>query len=287
MIYLISALIFSLLIIISFKLLPRRNISIAQAITVNYITAAILGFSTLGIVPSDSFFSAQSWSFTALISGIFLIVVFNIFALSTEKAGVAITAVSGKMSVVIPVILGAVIFNESIGVIKITGILLVLISFWLVFKKKEGYKLKPILIILPILLFLGNGINDSILKFAQYHYIRTDAGYVEFLTSAFSISFFFGIIILGIRILLKKETLHYKNIVAGMLLGILNWFSTLFFLKGLGQMNVSVFIPVFNAGLVSAAALVGLFIFKESLSKINVLGILFSIVAITLIAYAN
>jgi multidrug transporter EmrE-like cation transporter len=125
------------------------------------------------------------------------------------------------------------------------------------------------------------------LKFAQYHYIRTDAGYVEFLTSAFSISFFFGIIILGIRILLKKETLHYKNILAGILLGILNWFSTLFFLKGLGQMDVSVFIPVFNAGLVSAAALVGLFIFKEPLSKINVLGILFSIIAITLIAYAN
>ncbi len=85
MIYLISALIFSLLIIISFKLFPRRNISIAQAITVNYITAAILGFSTLGIVPSDSFFTAQSWSFTALISGIFLIVVFNIFAFLQKK----------------------------------------------------------------------------------------------------------------------------------------------------------------------------------------------------------
>jgi drug/metabolite transporter (DMT)-like permease len=287
MIYLISALFFSLSIIVSFKLFPKYKISITQAITTNYLTAATFGFFTLQKNINIEFFTDNEWSLTAFISGVFLILVFNIFALSAEKTGVAITAVSSKMSVIIPVLLGTLIFGESFGILKILGLVLVLISFWLIFKKKGGYQIKTALIILPVLLFLGNGTNDSILKFAQFHYITSGHGYVHYLTVAFSISLILGTLVLIVRFFMNKEQFKFKNILAGVLLGTLNWYSTLFFLKGLGEMDVSVFIPVFNAGLVSTAAIVGLFVFKEPMSKLNIFGILLSIIAITIIAYAN
>jgi len=287
MIYLISALTCSILIMTGFKLFPRFKISITQAITTNYLTAATLGFITLQKSVDIQFFTNNEWSTTALISGVLLIVVFNIFALSAEKAGVAITAVSSKMSVIIPVLLGALIFGESFGFFKIIGLILVLLSFWLIFKKKEGYKIKGALIILPLLLFLGNGTNDSILKYAQFNFITSDQGYVHYLTVAFTVSLILGILIICVRFLMKKEQFKFKNILAGIILGVLNWYSTLFFLKGLGQMDVSIFIPIFNAGLVFSASIVGILGFKEPFSKINLLGIIMSIIAITIIAYAN
>jgi drug/metabolite transporter (DMT)-like permease len=285
MIFLIAALSFSLCIMVTFKLFPRFHIHINQAITTNYLTAAILGFISLNAIPTQAFFIQNEWKYVSLISGIFLILVFYVFALSTKKAGVAITAVSSKMSVIIPVFLGVIIFGEVVSSIKIIGVVLVLCSFYLVFRKKEGYKIKLSLLFLPLLLFLGNGTNDSVLKYAQYNYITNNFGYIHYLTVAFSISFVLGLSYLCIRLLLKKEVFNAKSILAGIWLGTCNWFSTLFFLKGLGTMDVSVFIPIFNAGLVSSAAFIGLLVFKESLSKINILGIILSIIAISIIAY--
>jgi len=287
MIYLLSALIFSLSIVITFKLIPRYGISVTQAITVNYLVATILGIVSLKQSPDVKFFLYNSWNYVAVFSGIFLILVFNIFALSTEKAGVAITAVSSKMSVIIPVILGALLFNEKLQILKIVGVILVMFSFYLVFKKKEGYKIKMGAFILPFLLFLGNGTNDSILKYAQYNHINTNEGYVKYLTISFSVSFVLGLFVLLIKMLIKYNPIKLKNIFVGIWLGTINWFSTLFFLKGLGSMDVSVFVPIFNAGLVSSAALVGIFIFKEKMNRLNILGIILSIIAISIIAYSN
>jgi len=287
MIFLLSALFFSLCIMVTFKVFPKYKISVVQAITVNYFVCALLGFSTLRVIPSVSFVADKEWLYVALLSGVFLILVFNVFALSAEKAGVAITAVSSKMSVIIPVLLGAILFGEQLPVLKIIGVVLVMLSFYLVFKKKQGYSLKLGLFILPLLLFLGNGTNDSILKYAQFHFITTDQGYVEYLSVAFGVSFILGLFVLLVKTIAGKEKLVFKNVVAGIWLGTCNWYSTLFFLKGLGQMDVSVFIPVFNAGLVSLAAIIGMLVFKEKFSKLNIAGIILSIIAITIIAYAG
>ncbi len=285
MIFLLIALLFSLSIMVSFKLFPRFGIHNIQALTSNYLVCAILGFITLRETPTFSAFSESSMIVTALFSGFFMFVVFNIFALSAEKAGVAITAVSSKMSVIIPVILGSLLFGETFMPLKIAGVILVMLSFYLVFKKKGGYAVKKNLIILPALLFLGNGTNDSILKYAQFTHITDDSGYVRFLTLAFGISFICGSLVLVFRTIRNKETIRLKNILAGVWLGICNWISTLYFLKGLGTMDVSVFIPLFNAGLVSLAALTGLLVFREELSRVNIIGIGISVIAITFIAY--
>jgi drug/metabolite transporter (DMT)-like permease len=287
MIFLFLALFFSLCIMVTFKVFPKYKISVVQAITVNYFVCALLGFSTLGVIPSVSFVADKEWLYVALLSGLFLILVFNVFAQSAEKAGVAITAVSSKMSVIIPVLLGTILFGEQLPLLKIVGVALVMFSFYLIFKKRDGYSLKLGLFVLPLLLFFGNGTNDSILKYAQFHFITTDQGYVEYLSVAFGFSFILGLFVLLVKTITGKEKLIFKNVVAGIWLGTCNWYSTLFFLKGLGQMDVSVFIPVFNAGLVSLAAIIGMIVFKEKFSKLNIAGIVLSIIAITIIAYAG
>lgn len=287
MISLLIALFFSLAIMVTFKVWDKKNINIIHAITVNYLIASISGFVMLRTTPSISFYIDQPWLHIAFLSGTFFFLVFNVFALSAQKVGVAITAVSSKMSVIIPVILGSLIFGEKLGLLKTIGVILAMFSFYLIFKKKESIKVKTVLLILPLLLFFGNGINDSLLKYTQFNYINSDIENIKYLTVVFSISLIFGLSTIGIKAIKQPQKFELKNIIAGVWLGICNWLSTLYFLKGLGEIQVSVFIPVFNAGLVSLAAMIGLFFFKEKLSRINIIGIFVSIIAITIIALSN
>lgn len=288
MIWLLLALLFSTLIMVNFKLHPRFSIKTLQAITINYMTASVCGFLTIGEFPKVSI-TNESWSLLSVFSGVFLILVFFVFAQSAKKVGIALTSVSSKMSVIIPVLLGFFIFAEPTTMNKITGIIIALPAFYLILKtpKNDQTTLKRRYLILPILLFFGNGLNDSLLKIAQFNYLNTSDAHTRYLSYAFLVSLIIGTVILLIQLLIKKDKLHMPSLLSGILLGLLNWYSTLFFLKGLATMDVSVFIPLFNIGIVILGALTGTIIFREKLSVKNVIGFALAVCSIVLIAIAN
>lgn len=282
---LLSAIVLSASIMIAFKLFERYHINILQAITVNYLVAALCGFVPL-LGESDFNFveiPEKPWFIYSLAVGSTLLLAFNVFALSAQKAGLAITAISSKMSVIIPVALGVIIFNEALSFVRIIGIITALAAFWLTFYRKGKSKSELKYLFLPILLFVGNGSNDSLLKISQELYITDD--YTMFLATAFSTSLLLGLILLFVRTFIKKRKIEIKNIFAGVILGLLNWGSTLYFLKGLSKFDVSVFIPIFNVSIVTLSALIGLIMFKEKLQKLNWLGIILAIIAIITIAW--
>jgi drug/metabolite transporter (DMT)-like permease len=286
MIWLILALLTSTLIMVCFKLFPKYGIDSLQAIATNYLVAFIAGCVT--VIPSGKVpFIAESWFPVSIASGVLLILVFFVFASSTSKVGIAITSVCSKMSVLIPVTLGFLIFGESAGILKIIGIIISLPAFYFIFKRNEHFHLKSALLILPILLFLGNGTNDSLLKTAQFYFLRSDNDLVNYLTSAFGIAFCIGVLLVTFISIRNKKRIEIKNIFAGILLGLLNWYSTLFFLKGLTIVDVTVFVPVFNAGIVCLGALTGLILFREKMGRWNVFGLGLALVAILLIALGN
>jgi len=105
-----------------------------------------------------------------------------------------------------------------------------------------------------------------------------------FLSSSFLVSLLLGLLtFIMLSIFKKQNKIELKNICAGIILGLLNFGSTYYFLICLGILNTTVFFPVFNASIVLSAALIGYFIFNEKLSFINWIGIVISLIAITLI----
>ncbi|KAF5039132.1 hypothetical protein DSECCO2_547140 [anaerobic digester metagenome] len=286
MIWLILALLTSTLIMVCFKLFPKFGIDTLQAIATNYIVAFIAGWLTVTPSGPDQLVSSD-WFPISIASGVLLILTFFVFASSTAKVGIAITSVSSKMSVLIPVTLGFLVFGESMQALKIAGIIISLPAFYFIFKQNEHFHLKSALLILPVLLFLGNGTNDSLLKTAQYFFLRGDDDLVSYLTSAFGIAFCISVLLVSFNCIRNKKKIELKNILAGILLGLLNWYSTLFFLKGLTVVDVTVFIPVFNAGIVCLGAVTGLAFFKEKMGGWNVFGLGLAVVAIVLIALGN
>ncbi len=288
MIYLISAILSSTLIFVTFKVFKKFNIDIMQAITINYVIASAFGFLFLTKPVDISTIPQQPWFYPVVFVGIMFIVVFNIFAQSSQKAGVAITAVASKMSVIIPVFIGFSFFHENINWLKISGIIIAIIAFYLILKKDKTIKVNKRYLLLPLLLFLGNGTNDTLLKYIQHFFINTQEDYIIILTLIFLIALCLGAVFLIIRSFTnKKRIFTVPAILGGVILGLLNWGSTYFFLKGLSAIDVSVFIPVLNVGIVTLSSLVGFFIFKETLKIRNIIGIIIAVLAIFLITYGR
>jgi drug/metabolite transporter (DMT)-like permease len=283
MFYLVFAIISSTLIIISFKLFPKYGISAFQAITINYFVASGFGFLS---EPGTFHFHElhlRPWFPVSVLVGVTLIIGFNLFAMSARKTGVVITAISSRMSVVIPVVLGFLIFSENATTLKVTGILMALAAFYMSFLKKQRMKPDLKFIFLPFMLFLALGINDSMMKFAQFYFIGDD--FILFLSTSFFVS-----LVLGLLVLLVKpghEKWAGKNIAAGVIIGLLNWFSTYYFLKGLALFEVSLVVPVINVGIVALSSLAGYLLFAEKLLTINWIGILTAMISIVLMALSG
>ena len=286
MIFLILTILQSTAIFAVMKLFSRFKVDNWQAITVNYIVATVFGFIIFkGDIRPDIIIE-KPWFEYALILGLTFISTFFVFALSSQKVGVALTSVASKMSVVIPVIAGMILLHEKINILSGVGIALALLAFYFTLGNGSNSSFPRKYLFLPILLFLGNGINDTLMKYSEFHYVADTNDLVLFLSVIFLTSLVLGLLISLARYFRKKYTIDLRNIIAGIILGLLNFGSTFYILKSMGLYDSSVVFPISNVGIVGLSALTGFFFFREKLSKMNWLGIVFAILAILLIAKA-
>jgi len=284
MVYLFLALLFSITVAVSFRFFPKYKIDTLQAITINYFFAVLFGLLFLNDSSDFDILSLPSWFNFSLMTGFFMIGVFILMGFSIQKAGVAISIIASKMSVIIPVLFGFFLFQEPMILLKIIGLLIVIPSFYLIFKSNNQEKINRKFLILPLLLFIGTGSNDTIIKFAQAFHMGDQREH--FLIASFCFSFILGVIVYIVRGFISGAFyIKWQSILAGFWLGLLNWFSTIFFIYGMSSMPASTFFPIFNTSLATLLALIGYFIFKEKLSKTNFIGIglaIFSILLITM-----
>jgi drug/metabolite transporter (DMT)-like permease len=179
-------------------------------------------------------------------------------------------------------------FNETASVLKYIGVVLAVCA--VVFISMNGDKkakgLSVIQLVLTLVLFFGSGFLDSLLKYVDKTQL-TDADKNPFLISGFLTAGVFGLIALIYLYFTKNFSKHfnYKCILAGICIGIPNYFSIWCLLKVLGiYANAgSTIIPINNMGIVVFSSLVALLFFNEKLSKIQWGGLALAIISISLI----
>ncbi len=287
MIWLVLSISFSSILYVIFKYFQVFKVNTLHAIIVNYIVACVTGFIAYGSIPNATQILEANWFYYALFLGALFIAIFNIMALTSQKNGLSVAAVSGKMSLVIPVITGMWLYDESIGWMKIVGILLALASVYLTsIKSKDGLKLDKKLLILPIILFIGSGVIDTTLKYAEKMHVP-DGEEPLFSAMCFAMAFVLGILVL-IYEATQKRFLNLRSIIAGVVLGIPNYFSIYVLIKALKNgMESSVVYPINHVGTVLFTSILGILIFKEKLIPKNYIGIVVAIAAIVMIAFAK
>lgn len=288
MIYFILVIVLNTLLSVLFKIFPKYNIDTFQAIVFNYITCVITGTWYLGAMPYTTTQMHAAWLPYAIIMGIAFISVFNLIGYCTKTIGITATTISNKLSLIIPVIISIIAYNETSTTLRIIGILLAIPAVYFSSKKTEKAE-KQNSWKLIALLFLLSGLLDSFVKFVETTFLSNTEDQAYYTIYVFSTAAIIGMGILIQNLIRKKTKFAFKNIVAGCILGIPNYFSIYFFIKLLNShiMNSSAIIPIANIGVVVCAAIAALIIFKERMNKANTIGLLLGIAAILLIAFED
>jgi drug/metabolite transporter (DMT)-like permease len=285
LIYLLLSILFSSGLFVIFKFFSIYKIDVLKAIVINYITAFILGF-----LFSESNFSIlevsnQPWFLGSIFLGILFVAIFFVMAMTSQKNGVSVASVAGKMSVVIPVFFGIFLYNESFSFLKITGIFIVLIAVYLTSFKEEKSISQKNTLLFPVLLFLGSGTIDTVLKYIEINFVSKEDVSI-FSGSLFGIAAIVGCLFLLIQQIKQPTSFGIKNLIAGILLGVPNYFSIIFLIKSLQTRGFesSMLFTINNVGIVVLSTIFGVVLFKEHFSLKNKIGIALAIFGIIMVA---
>ena len=288
MIYLIFSIICSALIFALFKTAELRKVDNIAIIIINYITALGLGFLLNDIELNLSSTIHSSWFSLALIIGVLFIANFFLIGFSSQKAGISATTVSAKMSVVIP-ILFSILYdpNDHLTLSKQLGVALALVALFLTVYKKRDQKTDLRYIFLPVILFVGMGLVDSFVKYAQQDYLD-DSNLSLFSAFTFAGAFVTGLVILAIIRYPLKKFASPTPWVIGSFLGAVNFGSMYFLVLALEKSMIagSAIFGINNIGIVGLSVMIALLFFKEKLRPINWAGIVVSLFAVWILAGA-
>ncbi len=289
MIYLALSVLSASLIFIIFKLFSKYEINILQAITVNYITASISGIIAYSSPIKVYDLPKYEWFYGTMALGLIFILVFNLMAVTTQKSGLSVAAVASKMSVAIPITFGIIAYNESTGFLKIIGILIALVAVYLTsIKSSKGISIKRENLIFPLLVFIGNGVVDTSIKFLETSYVaKTDIPI--FSATVFGFAAIIGIIKLSFQAITKTVSISIKNIIGGIALGIPNYCSIYFLIQALrhDNMDSSTVFTINNVAVLLVSTIAGILFFNEKLILKNWIGIILSILSILLVAFST
>lgn len=300
MLYLILSAFCSLLLVVVFKLFGKYQIESFQAIVANYIVCVVTGCLVSQTFPFEVSVLTQPWFPLIFFLGILFIGGFYIASMTVQHFGVAIASVAQRMSLVISVSFAIVVFSEPYNAIKVLGILMAIFAVVLInippkkTKKstsatdtvitEEEEESRPVILLLyPLAIFIISGFIEIILQYLnQVHRLDPTVQCLILFGAAGSL----GIIALIFALITKRVQLKWKNVVGGIFLGIPNYFSIYFLLLALENgLDGSVAYPISNILIVGSSALVGYFLFKERLSKLNIVGVCLAISSIYLIAF--
>lgn len=252
--------IFSLSVAQFLKIVEIRSLRILNVLVINYLVAVVISFFST----DWSGFSEQTGLIPILghsaILGFLFIANFIIYSKSIDKNGMGISIAAMRMSLVFPILLSLLIYKEDITTGLIVGILLSFVSLiLLVPSSKRNRKTQLKFAVLPVLLFFISGITDSGLKiFEQEFSMFFDES--QFLASLFFFAFITGSVILFAR---NQFNFKMKELIYGVLLGVVNLYSSYFILLALKEIPGSVVFPLVNLSIVFVGTFIGVIFWKD------------------------
>lgn len=283
MIFLWLCIFCSTLIYILFKIREKFQANLSGIILINYFIATILGFITSNNINKTKTILHSEWLAIAILIGVLFVIMFFLIGISTIKTGITVTSIATRMSMIIPIFFSMFLFDENISTLKIFKIILTLIAVILAIYNKADKNVKLTFAFFPIILFIGSGSVDTLVKFAQHKFVPNSEVSL-FSSTLFGISFITSFFLLFIKNQ-KKELFSCATILIGSLLGIVNFGSLYFLIKSLNNsgLDSSLIFGINNLAIVCFSLLTGFFVFKEKLTRINWAGIFLSIICIILL----
>ena len=265
MVYLILAGLSSAFIHVAMRLGTGGNRPRYSLLAVNYAvcTLSALLFS-LGDRGAEA---APGAAGTALllggITGVLFLCSFLMLQYNILKNGLTLSGVFSKLGVVVPTVLGFLLFGEQAGPARIAGIAVTAAAVALFAGGKESAARTAAGaggIGALLLLLFANGMADGMSKFYSAYGDEALSG--RYLVYVFSTALVLCVLLCAA----KKERPVKRDVLFGLLLGIPNVLCSRFLLLALSHVPASAAYPLFSCGTVLLTALFGRVCFGERLS---------------------
>lgn len=286
MLYVLLAASCSVLVAVLLKLARRYEVDVAQAIGWNYLAASVWCWFLLK--PSLVSLNAPGAPWPSLLGlAVVLPTLFIVLAASVRRAGIVLTDIAQRLSLLLSLLAAFLLFGETASVLKLAGIALGLLAVVGILWRPQAASGDDAGRAWPVLLIVWGGfaLVDVMLK----HIATAGTPFAASLQVSFGLAFIGMLVWLIVRAARGQGGLGWKGLVAGLLLGTINFGNILFYVQAHRALpgQPAVVFASMNIGVVVLGTLVGVFAFGEKLSKLNRLAIVLAIVAIGLIAWGK
>ncbi|MDO5686736.1 MAG: EamA/RhaT family transporter [Neisseria sp.] len=266
------------------KVARRQKIVLEQAIAMNYIVAAVLCWVLLKptLPASPATWSKLPWEvFLGL--GVLLPSIFVVMGRAVERAGMVRADAAQRLSLFLPIVAAFTVFGERITQMRLIGVVLALVALVCLLIKNNGGKKSggfgALLLLLGV--WCGYGVIDILFK-------QLARGGAAFADNLFLV-FLLALVIMWLYVLLTRPRFNLGSMVGGALLGVLNFFNILFYIKAHQAFhnNPSLVFAAVNVGIIAVATLIGTLLFKEKLNRLNIAGLVLAVCAMAVLFYGN
>ena len=316
MIFLLIAILCGSLFSVVFKLCQQRGIDTFQAILFNYVTAFIVTWAPMmwswargGSAPVNPL--SEKWLWMAALQGFFFCYGFALMSHSTRLSGVALTNAAARASLVLPVIASWLLLSQPAP--AWFPVLLVIVAMLLmVVQPSDAVQNRRRALLFLVLVFFFYGVSDFSLKLVQHVVATQHAGdeplIARNLSALTGTIFFFAMCYSLVAVVWKNASARraqsaacdekpalqtsantsiptsWREIAAGMALGLVNMTCTSCMLRGLNVLSTSLYYPLYNIGIVIVGTLFGVLLFRERLRPSQYVGLAVAILAIALLS---
>lgn len=324
MIFLILSMAATVLLLLVFKFFEQFKIQTFPAIVFNYWICVITGSIITGRQPINAELFGETWLPSAAILGGLFIAGFYAVGITVQRFGLAVSSIMQKMSLILSVPFGIFMFSDSFSALQTVGLLLAFLAIVLTnlkFKSAAAPQIEPDFTIkttdssqsqpdieietqietpkpaeaipafywiFPILSLFSSGAIESVLRYAEHFQLGNNSQTsATFTLVSFGIAGIFGLLFLLIQQARGKIKIHFRDFLAGIFLGIPNYFSIYFLIMAFEGQDKSIILPIFSVSIITISVFLGYVLFRETLTRINLIGVSMAIAAILLISLAG
>ena len=244
----------------------------------NYLTCASVGFLLIA-EKSVLLHACPATYFCGVIGGVLFVLSLVCIQSGISLSGAILTSAFSKLGLLVPLFLSIVFFHEKPTFLQAAGLAAVLISFLIMngSAKQSG----STHLFFMIIVLISNGMSDSMAKIYSTVGLQQEETAYMFLV-------FLSAAVLTVFLLLAEtaktgKKAARKDLAAGILIGIPNYFSAVFLLRALRTVPAVIAYPVFSTGTILLVTAVSYFLFHERLSRRQIAGLCLILVSLVLL----
>lgn len=246
-----------------FKLYERWQVNTLVAVAANYPLCVALAWLT-GDVDLSGFHWSLPWLPAAGFIGFLYVALFVLIGQSAQNLGVNITAIASKMSFVLPMAAAHLYLDLPYTATEGLALILALAAiYWQSAAQTTGSLAKGFSLLLPLLIFVGGGLADSLLQYTESKQLPVHQQSL-FIMTLFGTAGIFGWSAVGLQSIQKQTRITTKDLLAGALLGVTNFTTVFALLRAFGSGLPAAYVfPMLNVGIILCTALAAALLFGE------------------------